>query len=171
MAMGFGLAALVAAEAPAIIQLVYGARYAEGAFLLRLMAIGIVFNHAVFGYTNCLIPFGKDRALLRCVAVSACFAFAGSLFLVPHCGAKGAALTIAGLDLLAWAATLRDYRHTIGSLNLRGWIIPLCGSLLMLCASLELQHIGIPLIVRLPVCLLLCVPGAVALFLRNKSLS
>ncbi len=158
MLLGFGLAAIVAGEAPAIIQLIYGARYADAALLLRLMAVGIVFNHAVFGYTNCLIPFGKDRALLRCVAVSACLAFAGSLFLVPHWGAKGAALTIAGLDLLAWAATLRDYRKTIGPLNLSGWTAPLCAGLLLLFAALALQQMRVPLFARLPVYLLFYLP-------------
>ncbi len=167
MTLGFGMAALVAAEAPAIIQLIYGTRYADAALLLRVMSVGIVFNHAVFGYTNCLIPFGKDRALLRCVAASACLSFAGSLLLVPRMGAVGAALTIAGLDLLAWASTLRDYRRAIGGLQMQNWLAPLCGSVLLLCASLALQHTNMPLFARLPVCVLLYLPCALPLLRKS----
>ncbi len=76
MVPGFCIAAMAFAEAPAVIDLIYGAKYAAAVPLLRIMAVAILFNYATCGYTNCLISFGNlEFKILSLVGISEFCAF------------------------------------------------------------------------------------------------
>jgi O-antigen/teichoic acid export membrane protein len=151
MIVGFFLAAYAFAEAPAIISILYGAKYEGAVQLLRIMAIAIIFNFAICGYTNCLIAFGKDWVMLRAVLVCTIISVGGGLILVPRLGILGAALVVASIDLAGWLVSLPYYRWTIGSLQFRAWLRPLLGGGCIVGACFLMQAIGLPVWVRVPV--------------------
>lgn len=151
MIAGFFLAAYAVAEAPAIISILYGAKYAGAVQLLRIMAIAIIFNYAICGYTNCLIAFGKDWVMLRAVLVCTIISVGGGLILVPRLGILGGALVVASIDLAGWLVSLPYYRRTIGSLQFRAWLQPLLGGGCIVGACFLMQAIGVPVWVRVPV--------------------
>jgi len=147
----FCVAAILAAEAATIVHLIYGAKYDGAIPLLRIMAVAVVFNYAICGYTNCLISFGRDRVMIMVVCASALVSVGGGLILVPVYGLWGAALVITCIDLAGWLVSLRTYRTVIGSLNLDIWIRPMLGGLLAVCSSLFLQSAGASIWIRVPI--------------------
>ncbi len=151
MSSAFFLAAFLAAEAPSIVAILYGARYAGAVDLLRLMSIAVVFNFAICGYTNCLIAFGQDRVMLLVVLTSAVVSVAGGLLLVPRLGEVGAALAVACIDLSGWLVSLPFYRRRIASLQLTAWLWPAVGAACIVLICVLLQAGGVPLWVRVPI--------------------
>jgi O-antigen/teichoic acid export membrane protein len=151
MIIGFFIAAYASAEAPAIISILYGAKYAGAARLLRIMAIAILFLFAICGYTNCLVAFGKDWVMLRTVIVCTTVSVGGGLMLVPRLGILGGAVVVASTDLSGWLVSLPYYRATIGALQFRAWLRPLLGGGCIVGACFLMQAIGLPVWVRIPV--------------------
>ena len=151
-------AALMLAEAPVIIDIIYGARYAQAVPMLRVMSVAVVFNYAICGYTNCLISFGKDRVMLGVVSASAIVAVAGGLWAVPRFGALGAAGVVAAIDLAGWLVSLPAYRRAIGTLQFAAWLRPLAGAACVVAISLLLQRNHVIWWLRVAVELLCYVP-------------
>jgi O-antigen/teichoic acid export membrane protein len=151
MTLAFFIAAFMLAEAPAIIRILYGPRYVGAVSLLRLMAIAVIFNYAICGYTNCLISFGRDRVILAVVIVCTVASVGGGLLLVPRLGTLGAAIAVTGVDLSGWLVSLPYYRRTVGSLQFSTWWRPLLGGLSIVGASLFLHSLGLPIWERAPV--------------------
>jgi O-antigen/teichoic acid export membrane protein len=151
MSTAFFIAAFLAVEAPSIITIVYGARYAGAVELLRVMSIAVIFNFAICGYTNCLIAFGHDQVMLLVVLTSAVVSVAGGLLLVPRIGVVGAALVVACIDLSGWLVSLPFYRRRIASLQLATWIWPGLGASGIVIICTLLQGGGAPLWVRVPI--------------------
>jgi len=147
---GAFVASMTWAEAPAIIRILYGARYVSAVGLLRLMAVAVFFNFAIYGYTNAMISYGKDQVMIFVVAVSTVVSVGGGLLLVPRLGTTGAALVVAGIDLSGWLVSLPCYRRTIGSLHLQAWVRPLLGAAAVVLLSWALQQAGVPLWARVP---------------------
>jgi len=158
MMIGFFIAAFMLAEAPAIIGLIYGQKYVAAVNLLRIMSVGVLFNFAIGGYTNCLISFGQDRVMILVVVVSAVVAVGGGFWLVPRIGALGAALVISSIDLCGWLVSLPFYREKIGSLQFRTWLLPLLGAGGIIASSFFLQQAGLPVWGRIPVSALIYAP-------------
>jgi len=158
MVAAFFVAAFFLAEAPALIGIVYGVKYAAAVPYLRLMAFAIVFNYAICGYTNCLISFSKDRVMLGVVTACTIVSVGGGFLLVPRMGALGAALVITCIDLAGWLVSLPHYRRAIGSLQFRAWLLPALGGAAIVCASLLFRHIGWPAWARLPLSALAYAP-------------
>lgn len=158
MMAAFFIAAFSCAEAPAVIRIMFGARYEGAILLLRVMAVGVIFNFAICGYTNCLISFGQDFTMLRAVIASAVVAIGGGLLLVPRAGALGAALAVAGVDFAGWLVSLPNYQRTIGSLQFRAWLRPALGGGCIVAASLLMQKLGWPLWARIPLSAMTFVP-------------
>ena len=147
VAMGMFLGCAALFEAPTLVQVLFGQQYSPAVPLVRLMGIGIVFNFAICGYTNCLLSFRQDKVMLRVVAVSAAWAVVGGFALVPWLGAFGAAVVYAGLDLAGWLSSLTTYRRIVGSLLLKVWVWPVFGGIVIAGVSWALQviHVAWPL--------------------------
>jgi PST family polysaccharide transporter len=161
MVAAFFVSAVLLAESPAIIHLIYGAKYQAAVPLLRIMALSVVFNYAICGYTNCLISFGRDRVMIAVVSVSAVVSVGGGLLLVPLLGLWGAAVVIASIDLAGWLVSLRAYKESIGSLNFDLWLWPAAGGLLVSCLSVALQQFGVSVWIRAALIVLAYAPFAV----------
>jgi len=165
MLAGFAVAAVMAAEAPAVVNLVFGAAYAKAIPLVRIFSTAVLFNFAICGYTNCLIAYGRDRVVLLAIAVSCIASVGGGLMMTSLWGYVGAACAVACTDLAGWLASLGAYRRTAGRWNLDVCLGPLAGSIGFVAASFLLQHAGAPLWLRLPACSLaywLCVRRSVS---------
>jgi polysaccharide transporter, PST family len=158
MVIGLLLAAVLTVEAPLVLTTLFGAKYASAAGLLRLMSVGIIFNYALCGYTNCLIPFGRDRAMLAVLVVTGVVAIGGGLVLVPRFGLVGAALAMACFNLAGWLASIPSYRRTIGPLQLYRWLSPvLCGVGIVAAAGI-LHYFHIPALGRLGTFMAISIP-------------
>ena len=143
IAMGMFLGCGVLFEAPTVVYVLFGREYVVAVPMVRLMGIGILFNFAICGYTNCLLGFRQDKVMLRVVAVSAGWALIGGFAVVPWLGAIGAAFVYAGIDLAGWLSSLATYRLVFGSLLARIWIWPALGGLLIAVAAWLLQGIHV----------------------------
>jgi O-antigen/teichoic acid export membrane protein len=147
-------------EAPAIVRILYGERYEGAADLLRVMSLAVVGNYAICGYTNCLISFGRDRAMVLVVAVSMVVAVGGGLTLVPLLGTLGAAIVVSAIDVAGWLASLRAYRASVGSIQAGAWLRPAAGGAAIAVTSLALQAASVPVWARVPLALAAFVPFA-----------
>jgi hypothetical protein len=92
------------------------------------------------------------------VIVSAIVSIGGGLILVPSLGVLGAAIVISVIDLAGWLVSLPFYKHTIGSLQLRIWILPFLGGSTIVGCSLLLQYLHVSLWVRGPLAALAYLP-------------
>lgn len=154
----FFVAGFFLAEAPAIVRVLYGPAYAQTVDLLRILAVAVIFNYAICGYTNCLISFGKDRVMVLVVIVSAVVSVGGGLLLVPWLGTLGAAIVVACIDLAGWLISLPYYRRAVGTLQLKAWVNPLLGGAGIVLVSVGLQAVGAPLWLRIPSATLVYLP-------------
>jgi len=155
MIMAFFIAAYMVAEAPEIIHFIYGEKYAGSVIILQIMSIAVIFNFAIYGYTNCLVSFSQDRTMLLVVIVSAAISIVGGIIFVPWLGVIGAAIAISLIDLSGWLASTPTYRNMIGSLRLRLWIKPALGFMGMIGILFFLQKINWPLYLRIPIAAIL----------------
>jgi O-antigen/teichoic acid export membrane protein len=136
---GWLLASLVLAEAPRIIGWLYGPEYAPAAPLLRIFAPAILANYLVCGYTNCLVQFGRDRAVLRAMAFAGLAAVSAGLSLTPVWGARGAALGASLIHPLGWLAALPEYRRTVGPVEWSAWKRPCAAAAAVVACSWSMQ--------------------------------
>jgi O-antigen/teichoic acid export membrane protein len=161
MVAAFFVAAVLFAEAPSIVRILYGVKYQEAVPLLRVMSFSVIFNYAICGYTNCLISFGRDRVMIMVVSVCALVSVGGGLLLVPLLGLWGAALVITSIDCVGWLVSLPAYRTTIGSLQFGVWLWPAVGGLLIASTSIILQKMDLPVWARAPLITMGYVPFVV----------
>jgi O-antigen/teichoic acid export membrane protein len=166
MIAAFFISGYIVVEAGAIIRVIYGHTYGEAENILRILALGLIFNFAVYGYTNCLIPFGKDKVMLFACSVAAVVSVVGGILLIPRFGLTGAAAVMAALDLTAWTASLPFYKRHIGSYQFRFWLMPVAGCAGMIASDIYCQSIGISFIYRTVISLLIY-----ALLLRRSILN
>ncbi len=145
---GLLLAPLVFAEAPRIIVWLYGEAYAPAIPLLRIFTLAILANYLVCGYTNCLVAFGRDRVMLRSMAVAAAAAIAAGLILTPRWGPPGAAFAASLIHPVGWLVALPAYRRTVGPLAWRQWRRPLAAAAAIVALSLWLEKQGAPTLGR-----------------------
>ncbi len=150
MAVAFFIAAFMLAEAPAIIALIYGARYDGAVQLLQILSIAVIFNFAICGYTNCLISFGQDRVMLLVVVTCTIVSVGGGFLLIPHIGVIGAAVSVAAIDLAGWLVSLPFYRRQIASLQVSTWLWPILGGLYIVTVCALLRKAGISVWLRVP---------------------
>jgi O-antigen/teichoic acid export membrane protein len=141
---GWLLAALVFAEAPSIIGWLYGEPYAAAAPLLRIFSLAVLANYLVCGSTNCLVAFGRDRVVLRAMAVSGAVSIGAGVALTLWWGAAGAALAASLIHPVAWLGALGEYRRTVGSIEWRAWRRPGAAAAAVIGLSwlLESQRVG-----------------------------
>lgn len=155
---GFMLAALVVVEAPALVRIIYGDAYQQTAPVLRLMGAAILFNYVICGYTNCLIPFGRDRVMLLVLIASAIVSVGGGLLLVPRLGVVGAGIAVASMDLAGWLVSIPAYRRTIGPMQWSTWGRALVGVLVSVLIMTGLGQVGFSFWLRAPLGMLVFLP-------------
>ncbi len=112
--------------------------------MVRFMGVGIVFNFAICGYTNCLVSFRQDKVMLRAVTAIFVWVLLTGFTLVPWLGSLGAAIVYAGLDFTGWVSSLPTYRKIVGSLLPKIWIWPVVGGTAIACAAWLLQRLNLP---------------------------
>lgn len=149
MIIAFLVASIFFIEAPGIILFLFGNKYLQAGELLRYMSVALIFNFAIFGYTNCLISFGYDRVMLLVVTVSAIVSIGGGFILVPRFGEIGASIVVIFIDLCGWLVSLPYYKKAVGSLHLKTWILPALGAITVIVVSSALQYIGISFFIRI----------------------
>jgi O-antigen/teichoic acid export membrane protein len=141
---GWLLAALVFAEAPSIIGWLYGEPYAAAAPLLRIFSLAVLANYLVCGSTNCLVAFGRDRAVMRAMAVSGAVSIGAGVALTLWWGPPGAALAASLIHPVAWLGALGEYRRTVGPIEWRGWRRPCAAAAAVIALSWLLESRGVP---------------------------
>jgi PST family polysaccharide transporter len=139
---GWLLAPAVFAEAPRIIAFLYGGQYAEAAPLLRVFSLAILANYLVCGYTNGLVAFGRDRVMLRAMAIAGAVSIGAGIVLTPWWGPAGAALSASLIHPVGLLAALPEYRRTVGSLDLSAWKAPCAAAAAMVALSWVLEGQG-----------------------------
>jgi O-antigen/teichoic acid export membrane protein len=149
---GWLLASLVWAEAPRLIAWLYGDAYLPAVPLLRILGLAILANYLVCGYTNSLVAFGRDRVMLRAMALAGLAAVSAGLLLTPRWGAPGAALAASLIHPVGWLAALPEYRRTVGSLEWADWTRPCAAALAWAGLSWWLEGSGAGGILRMGLC-------------------
>ena len=149
MILGFFIAAVCYTEAESIIRLLYGINYIMAVDLLRYMSVAIVFNYAIFSYSNCLISLGYDKVMLLVALVSSVISIAGGLWLVPWLGLKGAAIVIIFIDLGGWIVSLPFYKRISGSFHFDLWVFPVLGAVTIVLISNGIRSYDTPLWIRI----------------------
>jgi O-antigen/teichoic acid export membrane protein len=140
---GWLLAPFVFSEAPRIIGWLYGEQYAPAIPLLRILALAILANYLVCGYTNCLVAFERDRVMLRAMAIAGLVAVGAGLVLTPAWGASGAALAASLIHPVGWLVALPEYRRTVGSIEWSAWKLPGAAAVGIVAFSWWLERCGI----------------------------
>jgi O-antigen/teichoic acid export membrane protein len=146
---GWLLAPLTFAEAPRIIGCIYGEQYAAAAPLLRIFSLAVLANYLVCGSTNCLVAFGRDRVMLRAMALSGAVSMGAGLALTPGWGTAGAALAASLIHPVGWLAALGDYRRTVGALEWSRWRRPCGAAAAVAGGSWLLESQGVPAVWRI----------------------
>jgi len=154
MILGFFIASFFFAEAPSVIGILYGNKYILAVELLRYISVAVIFNYAIFGYTNCLISFGYDRVMLFVVIVSAIISVGGGLLLVPKLGLKGAAIIVIFVDLCGWLVSLPYYKKITGSFHINLWALPALGAITIIFIAIGFQMFGVPFWIRIIFCII-----------------
>jgi O-antigen/teichoic acid export membrane protein len=117
-----------------IMTLAFGAAFAGGGSLLMLLMPNVVLGSLAALYAGRLVPHGRERSYLACVAAGAAVNLALNLAFIPEYGAKAAAF--AALASQASVAASAAYfgsdlpRLAVG----RALVIPLLASLVMAAA-------------------------------------
>ncbi|MBM4358467.1 MAG: oligosaccharide flippase family protein [Deltaproteobacteria bacterium] len=148
LAVGFLLAAALAADAEGIVGLIYGNAYFEAVPLVRWTALPVIFHFAVAGYTEPILAAGEDRALARIVFAIAAVTVGGSLLLVPRLGVLGATLALGCADATGWLSSVTGFRRLMGSAYASAWLTPVLGAAVAAAAMVGLRRLGVPLLLR-----------------------
>ncbi len=149
MILGFFIAAICFIEAHSIIKLLYGNKYILSGDLLQYMSLAIIFNYAIFSYTNCLISFGYDRVMLIVVVISAIISVGGGLILIPKFGVKGASIIVIFVDLCGWLVSLPYYKKFVGSFHFNLWVLPAFGAITIIFIAIGFQKFNVPFYIRI----------------------
>ena len=157
---GLLLAAATFAEAPWIIQTLYGNAYAESVPVLRWLGLGIAANFAVSAASTTLLSTGQDAVIRRVVLTSVVVSAVAVPLLVPRLGPQGSAITILCLDTAGTLVAARAWTRACGGPAMWGVIARgAVAAVLVAGASLLLQSWGAALWLRV----LLQVPLALGL--------
>jgi O-antigen/teichoic acid export membrane protein len=101
-------ALLVLLTVPDLILQVFGPQFKEGAWALRILAVGQFVNLATGPVGIILLMTGNEKIMRNNIAVSAALNLIGNLVLVPTYGAIGAAASTATalvfMNIVSWAA-------------------------------------------------------------------
>jgi O-antigen/teichoic acid export membrane protein len=130
-AFGIFIGTIFLVESDTVVKLVYGNKYVESTDLVRFMGIAVIFNYAIWGYSNTLISFGQDRFMIYVVSLSAFLSVVGGIILVPLFGATGSAIVVSLIDLSGCIVCIPFYNRTIGSIHTKSWVLPIIGGLLL----------------------------------------
>lgn len=125
--LSFLFSAILFSVGPLIISLFFGDKYVDSYLIIKIMSIAIIFNYAIFGYTNCLISFGQDKFFLSIIIVSCITAVTFGTLLTSIWGVVGAAFAIILTDLIPFLYSLKYYKRATGDLYLNIWIYPILG--------------------------------------------
>lgn len=125
--LAFFFAAILFINGPNFIILFFGNEYSNSQLLIKIIAFGIIFNYAIFGYTNSLISFGLDKAFFKVVLLSCFTAIILGVILTHFYGLIGATIGIVLIDVIPFIYSLKFYRSIVGSINFSGWVIPIIG--------------------------------------------
>lgn len=106
---------LVAGAAPALIDLLFGARYADAAPLFALLVVGAAGTLLIALAGGLLVAAGRLRWTLILAAPLLLVALVGHLIAIPRAGAVGAATVTAATALLGAAAACGAARTLIGT--------------------------------------------------------
>jgi O-antigen/teichoic acid export membrane protein len=98
---------LVLLTAPDLILQLFGPKFKEGAWALRILAVGQFVSLATGPVGIILLMTGNEKIMRNIIAVSAALNLAGNLVLVPPYGAIGAAastaMALAFMKIVSWA--------------------------------------------------------------------
>jgi O-antigen/teichoic acid export membrane protein len=101
-------ALLVLLTVPDLILQFFGPKFKEGAWALRILAVGQFVNLATGPVGIILLMTGNEKIMRNNIAVSAALNLIGNLVLVPTYGAIGAAASTATalvfMNIVSWAA-------------------------------------------------------------------
>jgi O-antigen/teichoic acid export membrane protein len=152
-----GTMALVAAPAAiglalvagAVVELLFGGAYADGAAPLRILAIALLplFMNALLSWT--LLARGRAAWLARLTGLRVVAALALALVLVPRLGAVGAAAGLAGAEwlllVLGWLAC-RSAAFEVRIARPVGWALAACVPM-----ALAVSGVSADLVLAIPV--------------------
>jgi O-antigen/teichoic acid export membrane protein len=115
---------LVLLTVPDLILQIFGAKFKEGAWALRILAVGQFVNLATGPVGIVLLMTGNEKIMRNNIAVSAALNLIGNFVLVPAYGAVGAAastaMALAFMNIVSWAAVMN--RLKINTLAMPSWI-------------------------------------------------
>ncbi len=109
------LTLLAAGAAPALVELLFGVRYAGTAPLFALLVVGAAGTLLIALAGGLLVAAGRLRWTLILTAPLLVVALVGHLFAIPRAGAIGAATVTAGTALLGAAAACTAARALVGT--------------------------------------------------------
>lgn len=133
--LSFMLSAILFSTGPLIISLFFGEKYSESNLIIKIMSIAIIFNYAIFGYTNCLVSFGLDKIFLSIIIISCLTAVISGTILTSIWGVAGAAFAIILTDLIPFLYSLKYYKRTTGDIYLNIWLFPILGFIIAISFS------------------------------------
>ena len=148
MILGFFIVSILYAEAAFIINVIYGQQYGESVDLFKIMCVGLIFNFAICGYTNMLMTFSEDKTMLFVTLTSSILGVTLGIIFIPIYGLIGAAAIVAIVDGAGWLVSLRKYKYVIGDINLKKWIRPATGALIVVGISTLDAISGIDVVYR-----------------------
>lgn len=162
---GLFLAAATFAEAPWIVQTLYGPTYSESVPILRWLGVGISVNFAVSAASITLISTGQETVIRRVVLSSAVLSALLVPTLVPRFGPQGSAATILILDVCGTLVAARAWTGATGGAMWRVIAWGTVAAMVVAGTSLLLQSVDAPLWLRIVVQVPIAV-GLIALVLR-----
>jgi O-antigen/teichoic acid export membrane protein len=109
------LALLAAGASPALIDLLFGAQYADAAPLFALLVVAAAAMLLIALASGVLVAAGRLRWTVVVTLPLLLVALAGHLVMVPRAGAVGAAAVTAGTALLGAAAACAAARFLVGT--------------------------------------------------------
>ena len=102
MTIALWITPIIFLHADQIVNIIYGANYADAGILLRIMCLAIIFQTASYCYGGNLIVFKKNWVTLVSVFVIGTAAIVGGAFLIPRIGLMGAAWCFISINVLSF---------------------------------------------------------------------
>lgn len=133
--LGFFVVGVLYAEAPFIINTIFGPQYNGAINIFKIMCIGLIFNFAVCGYTNVLMAFSEDKTMLFVTLTSNILAVTLGFIFIPIYGLIGAAIVVAIIDFAGWLVSLKKYKQIIGDISINKWTRPAVAAVLIIVLS------------------------------------
>jgi O-antigen/teichoic acid export membrane protein len=114
---------LVLLTMPDLILQIFGPKFKEGAWVLRILAVGQFVNLATGPVGIILLMTGNEKIMRNNIAISAALNLIGNLVLVPTYGAIGAAASTATalvfMNVMSWAVVRN--RLNVNTLAMPSW--------------------------------------------------